>query len=62
MIVNPRNAVAKDLSINNPLSQEVEVHVIVSEDDFCKLCQKKNQENPLLTFLAITRASVVIFY
>ena len=25
MIVNPRNAEAKDLSINNPLSQEVEV-------------------------------------
>jgi len=26
MIVNPRNAEAKDLSINNPLSQEVEVY------------------------------------
>jgi len=25
MIVNPRNAEAKDLSLNNPLSQEVEV-------------------------------------
>lgn len=25
LIINPRNAEAKDLSINNPLSQEVEV-------------------------------------
>jgi len=33
LIINPRNAEAKDLSINNPLSQEVEVSLII---DLCQ--------------------------
>jgi len=37
MIVNPRNAEAKDLSINNPLSQEVEVWWCVEGLWWCHL-------------------------
>jgi len=47
MIVNPRNAEAKDLSINNPLSQEVEVCQFIAQALLSYRQQKQKQQLPV---------------